>query len=154
MTSNGAQVIVQENHFQAVKDAVSGDVLKKAAMAGGQVIEAYAKSNVNSTFSNKATGGAGLGGSIQTVLISVDEKHAEVAVGPTMIYGRIHELGGVIRPVAAKALHFVVDGVHVVTQLVHIPARPYLRPAVDEHQDEIQQAIGFQLKSKIEEVLS
>lgn len=48
-------------------------------------------------------------------------------------YALIHELGGVIRPVRAKALQFRADdGSFVTVTQVTIPARPYLRPAADE----------------------
>ena len=50
-----------------------------------------------------------------------------------VVYARIHELGGVIRPVRAKALVFQADdGTVVVAQKVTMPARPYLRPAADK----------------------
>lgn len=49
-----------------------------------------------------------------------------------VLYARIHELGGVIRPVNAKALAIPQpDGGVVFVQSVTIPARPYLRPAAD-----------------------
>ena len=48
-----------------------------------------------------------------------------------VVYARIQEEGGIIKPVSAQALHFVVDGEHVMVQQVTIPARPYLRPAAD-----------------------
>jgi phage gpG-like protein len=68
-----------------------------------------------------------------------------------VVYGRIHELGGIIKPVVAKMLHFVIDGVDVFAKAVHIPARPYLRPAVDGHEDEIKEAMFVTLKRKIDE---
>ncbi|MCU0946810.1 MAG: hypothetical protein MUF47_00950 [Porphyrobacter sp.] len=47
-------------------------------------------------------------------------------------YALIHELGGVIRPVRAKALRFQLpDGSWRMATEVTIPARPYLRPAAD-----------------------
>ena len=46
-------------------------------------------------------------------------------------YALIHELGGVIRPVAAKALAFKIGDRWVFAKSVTIPARPYLRPAAD-----------------------
>lgn len=47
-------------------------------------------------------------------------------------YALIHELGGVIRPVRARALMFRADdGTFVVARQVRMPARPYLRPAAD-----------------------
>lgn len=47
-------------------------------------------------------------------------------------YALIHEMGGVIRPVRAKALAFrLADGSFRMAQQVTIPARPFLRPAAD-----------------------
>ncbi len=47
-------------------------------------------------------------------------------------YALIHELGGVIRPVRAKALAIPMpDGSLRMVQSVTIPARSYLRPAAD-----------------------
>ena len=79
------------------------------------------------------------------------ETKVEVDVGPTVIYGRIHEFGGIIRPVTAKFLHFIIDGIEIFTKLVQIPARPYLRPAFDEHKDEIVDAMMHQVKKAIEQ---
>jgi len=143
-----------EDHFPDAIRAVSGDTLAKAVMAGGQVVEAYAKINVNETFSSHATGGAGLAGSIQTVLDKADESSAEASVGPTVVYGRIHELGGTILPIHGEYLTFqTYDGQWHKVKVVHMPARPYLRPALDSHQDEILQAVGYQLKIGIEKAI-
>ena len=147
MTEN---VKVIYNHVAKVKEAVSGDDLMRAIKAGGFVLEGWAKINANSVFSSKATNT--LAGSITVLEDEKSETHASVDVGPTVIYGRIQELGGFIKPVFAKALHFVIDGVHVVTQLVQIPARPYLRPAYDEHEKDILNTIGNHIKGEIERV--
>jgi len=49
-----------------------------------------------------------------------------------VIYARIHELGGTIRPVRAKKLAIPQDDGSVrLVDSVTIPARPYLRPAAD-----------------------
>jgi len=69
-----------------------------------------------------------------------------------VIYGRIHELGGIILPVHAKMLSWVDNGKRIFAKRVQIPARPYLRPAVDEHENEIGQAVGHQLRKQIEDV--
>jgi phage gpG-like protein len=140
-------VIKLEDHFKDVIAAASGDTLAKAVVAGGHVVEAYAKINVNEKFSSHATGGAGLAGSIQTVLSTSVENSAEASVGPTVIYGRIHELGGTILPIHGEYLTFqTYDGEWHKMKAVHMPPKPYLRPAVDEHQQEILDAIGYQLE--------
>jgi len=58
-----------------------------------------------------------------------------------VIYAAIHEFGGVITPRSKKYLAFQVDGQWVYTKKSVIPARPYLRPAVDNNLEEIKQAI-------------
>lgn len=138
------------DHFDEVERAVSRGGLLKAAKAGGYVIEGNAKVNVNKTFSDESSGGAGLGGSIQTTVKKSTETRAEVNVGPTVIYGRIQELGGVILPVHAKVLSWVDNGERVFAKMVHLPARPYLRPALDDNKDDIKKAIGVQVQKDIE----
>ena len=146
-----SKVVVLKNNVKAIRGVVTGAALKSAVMAGGKTLENYAKINVEKTFSGKSTGGAGLGGSIQMVVSKAAETKVEVDVGPTVIYGRIHEFGGIIRPVTAKFLHFIIDGIEIFTKLVQIPARPYLRPAFDEHKDEIVDAMMHQVKKAIEQ---
>lgn len=59
---------------------------------------------------------------------------AYIEFGPHTVYAAIHEFGGLIRPIKAKALVFVgKDGKLVFTKVVHMPARPYVRPALDKH---------------------
>lgn len=48
-------------------------------------------------------------------------------VGTNVIYAAIHQFGGTIKAVTAKALHFVLPGGrHVTAKQVNIPARPFL----------------------------
>lgn len=127
---------------------VRGKVIAKAAMAGGFAIEAYAKINVEKTFK---PGTGNLANSIITTLEKSSDAEAKVSVGPTIIYGRIQELGGVIKPVTAKRLHWVDEkGQHHTALAVTLPARPYLRPAVDEHEDKIIKAVSENLRIEIE----
>ena len=148
-----SKVVVLKNNVKAIRGVVTGAALKSAVMAGGQTLENYAKINVEKTFSSKSTGAAGLGGSIQTIVSTATEIKAEVDVGPTVIYGRIHELGGIILPVKAKMLSWMDDdtGERIFAKMVQIPARPYLRPALDEHKDEIVDAMMHQVKKAIEQ---
>jgi phage gpG-like protein len=130
---------------------VRGVVLAKAAMAGGYVVETYAKINVTTVFKGGSHRTGNLAGSIKTTLESSTPTRAEVAVGPSVIYGRIQELGGVIVPVTAPRLHWVDEsGIHHTAMKVTIPARPYLRPAVDDHEDKIIEAISKNLQIEIE----
>lgn len=67
---------------------------------------------------------------------SIDWRHlsdSDTAVGSYgVIYARIHEKGGEIRPVHKKWLRFQVDGHWVTTKLVRMPKRPYLLPGITE----------------------
>jgi len=134
--------------LKKLSKSVRGEVLAKAAMAGGQVIEAYAKINVNSTFKN---GIGNLEDSIQTTLDSSSGDRAEVSVGPTAIYGRIQELGGTVKPLVAKKLWWVgEDGNLRSAYSVTLPARPYMAPAANDNEDAIWQAVGENLRIEIE----
>ena len=123
-------------------------VIAKAAMAGGFVIEAHAKINVEKTFK---PGTGNLSNSINTTLEKSTDTMAKVSVGPSVIYGRIQEFGGVIKPVTAKMLHWVDEGgQHHQANSVTIPARPYLRPAIDENEARILKAVSENLRIEIE----
>ena len=141
-------VVKLENNVARMAKAATGDQLVKALLAGGHVIEANAKINANRVFSSKATNT--LAGSIITEVDKAERTNASVNVGPTVVYGRIQELGGVISAVTARFLHFFIDGVEIFTKEVTLPPRPYLRPAADENHDQIVEAISVQLKRNIE----
>lgn len=126
--------------------AARGEALLDTVEAGARVIETYAKINVEKTFSDKQTGG--LAGSI-TVNVKGGGNKAEAEIGPTKVYGRIQELGGTILPVTAKMLSWVKDGVRIFAYAVTLPARPYLRPAVDEHLEEIRETMANTIMRKI-----
>lgn len=128
MRWHGPQVVRQvEQHMKRN--------LEKAAV----FVESEAKRNAHAggpAGFRSSHGGAGLVGSI------VSEVNWPVArIGSNLKYARIHELGGIIRPVTAQFLHFVIDGQHVMTKEVHMPARPYLRPAVDNNHGRIKQLL-------------
>jgi len=139
--SSGMKVTVLENHIEDIKKSLREKTLENAAMAGGQVIRNNAILNIQRTFKN-VHGTRGL----SRIVVQVQKKSntsCTVDIGPTVVYGRIHELGGIIRPIKAKMLSWVNEaGQRVFANAVHIPARPYMRPAVDDHMDEIKQAVG------------
>ncbi len=142
------KVIKLEDHFKEALAAASGEALAQAVKAAGRVVEGYAKINVEKTFSSHSL--QNLAGSIKVKLAKAEEHSAEADVGPTVPYGRIHELGGIIKPVVAQWLTFqTYDGLWHRVKEVHMPARPYLRPAVDEHEGEILDAVGHQLKKDL-----
>lgn len=68
---------------------------------------------------------------------------AEVVVGSNVVYAGIHQFGGVIEPVDAKALHFVIGGRHIIVQRVTMPARPFLGINADDINEIADLAIAF-----------
>ncbi len=61
---------------------------------------------------------------LQSITYEAGDAHVEV--GTNVIYAAVHQFGAVIRPVAAKALRFVIGGREVFAQAAAIPARPFL----------------------------
>lgn len=146
-------VIVLENRFAALRKSIGGDDLMQACEAGGLVIKANAMINASRGHPGLAIDSGDLTNSITVEKAEKTATSASVNIGPAMIYAAIHEFGGVIRARAARGLHFIVNGQHRVAQAVVIPARPYLRPAVDEHLPEIQTAIEASLRASMEKAL-
>jgi len=72
-----------------------------------------------------------------TTSVVIEGNRVVGRIGSNVVYARIHELGGVIRPKTAKALRFQVGGDWVATQQVTMLARPYLRPAIEDNLDQI-----------------
>jgi len=129
------KVIVLEDNFNAVRNAVSGEMLLDAAMAGGNVIEGHAKINASkggTEHLNIRTGA--LVNSINTSKGKKTKTYAEADIGTNIIYARIHELGGIIK-----------GAFGMVGMLVHMPARPYLRPAIDENEKDIRGAVEAEI---------
>lgn len=77
-------------------------LFKKALKQAGMLVLRDAIINVNQKLRKNSKGT--LGNSLTVV-----EKGLEVYVGPTVIYGRIHEMGGTIVPKKAKALAIPLD---------------------------------------------
>jgi len=68
-----------------------------------------------------------------------------------VVYAAIHEFGGIIKPLTSDFLYFYSEqhGSIIKKRMVTIPARPYLRPAVDEHLDDIKNAVEYQIMRMI-----
>lgn len=63
-------------------------------------------------------------------------------VGTNLKYAMIQELGGWIYAKTTKYLHFVIDGAHVMVKQVYLPARSYLRRALDANEIFINRLFG------------
>lgn len=56
----------------------------------------------------------------------------EARIGTNVVYARIHEFGGTILPKNKPFLAFQIDGKWKFVRSVTIPARPFMRPALEE----------------------
>lgn len=73
-----------------------------------------------------------------------------VEVGSSLVYARIHQLGGVIRPKKARSLAIPLGGGKVLRlQKVTIPARPYLSLRESDYQTIIRVAHDYLLSGVI-----
>lgn len=130
------KVIVLEDNFDAVRDAVTDAMLMDAAMAGGFVVEGHAKINASKGGTEHLNIRSGyLVGAIQAKEGKKTKTRAWSHIGPgSVVYARIHELGGII-----------MGAFGIKDLAVHMPARPYLRPAMDENENDIQKAVESEI---------
>jgi phage gpG-like protein len=137
-----------KNRFRHLKLVSRPEVLLRTVRGGGLQLIGYIKVNINNR------GLIDTGNLINSVMedeFYAGQKNAWVTVGPHVVYAAIHEFGGVIRPTNGPYLVFQTkDGVWHATTSVTIPARPYVRPAIDEHTPDIVYAMGVVMKGEIE----
>lgn len=137
-----------------LKTAMKGPQAIQAVTAGALVIEQHGKLNINAQGLRGRTGNLINSYHVHDTGGSGGSAWADVG-SRGVIYARIHEFGGTILPKRFKFLHWISDsrtntghfagkagsGDHVFASMSVIPARPYHRPAVDEHRAEIATAI-------------
>lgn len=115
--------------------AVRTSIAKDAVDEGAAVIQFHAQLNARNKFSSRQRGQ--LRNSIR-VESKTSATGAVAEVGPHKIYARIQEVGGTIYPRRASMLHWKDEnGEDHFAKSVTIPARPYLRPAAEDHIDQI-----------------
>ncbi len=136
-------------------NAARGRIAKEAVDEGAAVIQFHAQLNARNIFSKNQRGQ--LRNSIIPVSYQTDTG-AEAKVGPGVIYGRIQELGGDIYPKPGGYLKFQIDGQwrtikygSKVRDHVHLPSRPYLAPAVEDHAAEISDVMAESIRDSLEE---
>jgi phage gpG-like protein len=71
-----------------------------------------------------------------TSLVEQDGKEIKGEVSTNIPYAFTHEFGATITPREANYLVFQVNGRWVSTKQVTIPARPFMKPSLDENRDE------------------
>lgn len=162
--------------FRSMSEAVQGANLVRVTLIGGGVIRDAARDNIKEQGLIRTRT---LSRSIHTDVVSQSSERAEVAVGTSEPHAAIHEFGGSIKAKNAKYLAIPVGTYvgsprrysdlklrkttkgnlvlvdsnqtvqYVLKSSVEIPARPYLRPALDEKRSEVQVEMGTAFKSLI-----
>lgn len=71
----------------------------------------------------------------RSIKSTIKERHKEIVgtLSNNVIYAGIHEYGGVIKPKKGKYLTFKVGDRWVKVTSVKIPARPFIRPAIEDN---------------------
>lgn len=100
-----------------------------------------------------------LGERTQNYLRSVREEPAEVqgetitgAIGVGVIYGRIHELGGVIFPRRSPYLVFTIGEKTIRAKWVKMPARAPITTGITENLEYISTEIGTEIEKTYEKM--
>ena len=123
-------------NLEKIDKKIRGEVARKAVDAGGHQVMDYARLNIRQKLNKHPRGH--LANSI-TVTSKNTGSGAVAEVKPNREYARIHEFGGTIVPRKARMLYWrdPDTGELRAAKRVTIPARPYLRPAVEDHKEEI-----------------
>lgn len=74
---------------------------------------------------------------------------SEVEWGASWEYAHVHQDGMVIKPKAAKALHFTVGGKEITAKQVTIPARPFVGLS-DDNREEISDIVSDWFRSLLQ----
>lgn len=119
----------------------------KAAKAGGETLVGFARNNVWANFTQRS------GGLSESLKVVVTRAGYVRAGSYGLVYNKIHEYGGVITPKRAHTLSWVgEDGVMRFAKMVVIPARPYIRPAFDEHKSDIIESMSSVIQAYLDSV--
>lgn len=120
--------------LRGISATMQREGVTQALKAGGNVIRAKSELKCRAVLNKHPMGN--LANSIQVQDPVVGGRQAYIDVGTNVEYAAIHEFGGIIKARNAEALVFqTLDGQWHRTKSVHIPARPYMRPALDEPAD-------------------
>ena len=127
---------------------------RKALRQG--LAEGRAQEDIETPFSEQRVQALGVrhGNLCRSMMMQFTERKLEGRIGPSAIYGRIRELGGVIRPKNKPRLAWVNPdtGGWVVLrkgQSVTQHGKPYLRPALEANKSAIEELLRQAIKNAI-----
>jgi len=141
----GAEELIAKLNRMGVE--VPTTLATDAAKAGGETFVSFARDNVWANFTQRS-------GALSDSLKVVVTRAGYVRAGSYgLVYNKIHEYGGVITPKRARTLSWIDDdGVMRFAKMVYIPARPYIRPAFDEHKSDIIESMSTVIKAYMDSV--
>ena len=140
------QIVVGGNAIPILHRAVSTMPAELSKIVGqaGQAIRREAAINVRQKLNVSGTRTGALGRSISVII----QSPTRAVVGPTMIYGAIHEFGGTIHAKNKPYLVFQYPkGSWHSVKSVTIPPRPYMRPAVETAWPKIETKVSRMLSA-------
>jgi phage gpG-like protein len=118
--------------------------IKKGIMKGMRLSMLHAEAQSKKRFNtpgNLHVGTGRLRNSINSSVVQEGDTYVG-SLGTNVVYGQIHEYGGVIRPITSPYLKFkTLDGRWHSVRSVNIPARPFIRPAIEENLERIRDII-------------
>jgi hypothetical protein len=140
-----------EANLKRIGEAATNTVAS-AAEAGGLVIEGHIKDNIQKQHLIDTSN------YVNSWRTRISRRTPTGATSDTfteVVYGPIHEFGGVIKAKdPAGYLRFQTkDGAWHTVKSVTIPARPHVRPALDENKAEINDTVVAVLQREIERAI-
>lgn len=133
--------------LRQVRDSMTRGQLLKALRAGSNQAIAYTKVNIRNHHLIRT---GNLINSVQeTEAKEESPTKAFVTFGPQVVYATIHEFGGTIHATSGPFLVFQIKGQWYRKRSVVIPARPYLRPVFDVHENDLMNLIIANMKKQI-----
>lgn len=119
---------------------IIGDAIEAGIKRGAEKVQERARANVDRKFTKHPTGKLR-----ESIMVKMEGsgRNAKAKVGSDLVYSRIHEYGGIIRPKKAKMLAWRgEDGKMIFAKQVRMPARPYLEPALKMNPIDVLKIIG------------
>jgi len=137
-------------YFRALARDAPGKMTADMVRQGAEVILEEAKANVRANFENQT---GALENSGKVVMVNQYAANIEFDI----VYSAVHEYGLENQPITDRQRRFFwamwyEDGNEMwkalaLSQTYTIPARPYLRPAIDSHKDKAASVMGKALRN-------
>ena len=134
----GAESLMRK--LGAKADGYGGDKLEAAVTSAALIVENAARNNAP-----YKTGT--LKRSVDHETVEKSSERVVVAVGTDLEYAAIQEFGGTIESKSGYLVFQTEDGEWHSVSSVQIPAKPYLRPGLDENKDKVIKEIRDALRS-------